>query len=108
MINMIDNVQAPHMDPMNKHTGEPVTIVKIGGPEVGQESPLTHAGDDINRFKQIVDLHNGEEECGEYANSPNEKVASVDSVTIHAGGGLNGPKDPHDLRGNSFPIYKGE
>lgn len=102
MINMIDGVEQP--ETINRHTGTPVMVIKVGEPE-GQESPLTHAND-INHFKQIVDLHSQPEDCGEYANSPNEKVASVDSVTIHAGGGLNGPKNPHDLRGNSFPIYK--
>lgn len=66
-------------------------------------SPLTY-GDDINRFRQIVDLASNDS-CEPYGNSPGEKYASIDSVTVDAGGGVNGPKDPRDLRGNSFPIY---
>ena len=35
---------------------------------------------------------------GPYANSPNEVVAPVSAVTTDAGGGINGPKDPADIR----------
>jgi hypothetical protein len=35
---------------------------------------------------------------GPYANTPNEIVTNVDSVTTDAGGGLNGPKHVDDLR----------
>jgi hypothetical protein len=62
-------------------------------------SPLTHAGhngDDINRFKQIVDLVDAPE--GEYCNEPDTAYAGIDSVTINAGGGINGPKHPADIR----------
>jgi hypothetical protein len=40
-----------------------------------------------------------------YDNSPAEVVASIDSVTIHAGGGLNGPKNPADIRADSVAMY---
>ena len=71
-------------------------------PQVGVDpdaSPLTYAGhngDDINRFKQIVDLVDPPE--GEYCNEPDTAYAGIDSVTINAGGGLNGPKHPADIR----------
>lgn len=86
---------------------EPVAqVVLVGEPkEVGQDSPLTHAGDDINRFKQIVDLANGPADCQQYANSPNEKIAGIDAVTTHAGGGVNGPKHPHDIRVKDPSMY---
>jgi hypothetical protein len=35
---------------------------------------------------------------GPLANSPNEVVAPVSAVTTDAGGGVNGPKDPADIR----------
>jgi hypothetical protein len=35
---------------------------------------------------------------GPLANSPNEVVAPVSAVTTDAGGGLNGPKHPDDIR----------
>ncbi len=86
---------------------EPVAqVVLVAEPEeAGQDSPLTHAGDDINRFKQIVDLANRPADCQQYANSPNEKIASIDAVTTHAGGGVNGPKHPHDLRVKDPSMY---
>jgi len=59
-------------------------------------SPLAN-GDDTNRFKQIMDLI-AQERRGELQNTPQEENADIDSVTIHAGGGVNGPKHPHDLR----------
>jgi hypothetical protein len=39
------------------------------------------------------------------ANSPNEKIASIDAVTVDAGGGINGPKHPHDLRVKDPSMY---
>lgn len=59
-------------------------------------SPLAN-GDDTNRFKQIMDLV-AQERRGELQNTPQEEYADITSVTIHAGGGVNGPKHPHDLR----------
>ena len=62
----------------------------------GEMSPLSQ-GDDANRFKQIMDLV-AQERRGELRNTPQEEYADIASVTIHAGGGVNGPKHPHDLR----------
>lgn len=44
-------------------------------------------------FKMLADRRQGE-----YANSPNEVVADIDAVTTLAGGGINGPKHPDDIR----------
>jgi hypothetical protein len=57
-----------------------------------------------NPMKQIQDLLPSGEETT-YANQPQEEYASINAVTTNAGGGVNGPKNPRDLRGNSFPIY---
>jgi len=62
----------------------------------GEMSPLAN-GDDPNRFRQIMDLVS-KERRGELENTPQEEYADMASVTIHAGGGVNGPKHPHDLR----------
>jgi hypothetical protein len=80
-------------------------IIMAPPEEVGQDSPLTHAGDDINRFRQIVDLADKPTDCQPYANSPNEKTAGIEAVTTHAGGGVNGPKHPHDLRVKDPSMY---
>ena len=50
-----------------------------------------------NRFKQILAMLDADS-FGPLANSPNEVVAPVDAVTTLAGGGLNGPKHPDDIR----------
>ena len=50
-----------------------------------------------NRFKSILAMLDSDS-FGPLANSPNEVVADLDSVTTLAGGGVNGPKHPHDIR----------
>jgi hypothetical protein len=39
------------------------------------------------------------------ANSPDTVFATVDMITKDAGGGVNGPKHPSDLRADSFSMY---
>jgi hypothetical protein len=52
-----------------------------------------------SRFKQILAMLNAENnDTGPLSNSPNISIAPVDSVTTDAGGGVNGPKDPADIR----------
>jgi len=50
-----------------------------------------------SRFKQIFAMLNSPRK-GPLANSPNEVVAPVSAVTTLAGGGVNGPKHPADIR----------
>lgn len=50
-----------------------------------------------NRFKQILAMLDADS-FGPLANSPNEVVAPVDAVTTDAGGGINAPKHPDDIR----------
>jgi len=49
------------------------------------------------RFKQILAMLDADS-FGPLANSPNEVVAPVSAVTTDAGGGMNAPKHPHDIR----------
>ena len=69
------------------------------------EEPV-QTGVDSNRFKQIFDLLSAEH-SQMYNNSPNEAIAGIESVTTHAGGGLNGPKNPADIRTNAPSMYPG-
>lgn len=78
---------------------EPVAVV-VAEPEMGDEN-----SDDIRRFKQIVDLAGKPGEMSPFSNSPNEKVADIDAVTKDAGGGVNGPKHPADIKSNSVSMY---
>lgn len=50
-----------------------------------------------NRFKQILAMLDADS-FGPLANSPNEVVAPIEAVTTLAGGGINGPKHPADIR----------
>ena len=70
-----------------------------------ESRPLTQGGDDINRFRQIVALANQPEVCPEFENEPNPQYAGIEAVTTHAGGGMNGPKNPSDLRGDKISLY---
>lgn len=58
---------------------------------------VTGDPEEASRFRQIFDLLDKGEDCG-IANAPNEQYANIDAVTTLAGGGLNGPKHPDDIR----------
>lgn len=75
---------------------------EIEGPhdiEGGLEAHVdVHQNDEPdNRFKHILAMLDPQSFDG-IANRPNEVVAPVDAVTIDAGGGVNGPKHPDDIR----------
>ena len=59
-----------------------------------------------SRFKQIMAILDSDS-TGPYSNTPNEVVTDVDSVTTNAGGGVNGPKDPADIRVKDPGAYNG-
>lgn len=63
--------------------------------------------DDIRRFRQIVDLAD-QGEPTEYTNTPKEEYAGIDAVTTAAGGGMQAPKHPADIRGEQPSIYPGK
>jgi hypothetical protein len=67
------------------------------------EEPI-QTGVDTNRFKQIFDILSAER-AQMYDNSPAEVVAGIESVTTHAGGGWNGPKNPADIKADSVSMY---
>lgn len=58
-------------------------------------------GDD--RTSQIQDLKSNEQTP--YSNSPQDRIADIDAVTTNAGGGVNGPKHPADMRGEHPSLY---
>lgn len=43
-----------------------------------------------------------------FENSPNEQYADIDDVTVNAGGGMNGPKHPKDIRIKDPTPYENE
>lgn len=62
--------------------------------------------DDVRRFRQIVDLADSGETT-EYSNTPREEYADIDAVTTAAGGGMQAPKHPADIRGEHPSLYPG-
>ena len=74
--------------------------------DAGQEEE-GFAPDDIRRFRQIVDLADSGEPT-EYTNTPKEEYAAMDAVTTKAGGGMQAPKHPADIRGEQPSIYPGK
>ena len=83
VLDLIDQVEGPHDIEPN------VLPDETCGAEQGE--PIA------GRFKQIFAMLDAPE-GGPLANSPNEVVADVDAVTTLAGGGVNGPKHPADIR----------
>ena len=68
-----------------------------------QEPTMTVAvqnepGEQTSRFKQILAMLQNRDNVSPLSNAPNEVVADIDSVTTLAGGGVNGPKHPADIR----------
>jgi hypothetical protein len=72
----------------------------------GEPAEEEFAPDDIRRFRQIVDLADNGEQT-EYSNTPKEEYAAMNSVTTAAGGGMQAPKHPADIRGEQPSIYPG-
>ena len=56
----------------------------------------------IERMKQIAGLMGNKD--GDYANSPEEKYATVNDVMSH-GGDVHKPKHPADIRTNAPSMY---
>lgn len=88
VLDLIDHIDCP----------EPEVVAVIP-----DEEPV-QTGIDSNRFKQIFDILSAERNQM-YDNSPNEVVAGIEAVTTHAGGGVNGPKHPSDIRGEHPSMY---
>ncbi len=73
--------------------------------EQPDDTPSGYCDDDLARFKQIAGIVPAEGEMSVLANSPNEKIADIAAVTVDAGGGVNGPKHPHDIRVKDPSMY---
>ena len=81
-----------------------VGFMKKQGDEGPEEEGF--APDDIRRFRQIVDL--ADTQSTEYPNTPKEEYADLSAVTTAAGGGMQTPKHPADIRGEQPSIYPGK
>ena len=68
--------------------------ITTGGSRVDEKDEL------IARMKELI----GDPEV-QYSNSPDELYADIKKVTVDAGGGINGPKHPGNIRTTNFPMY---
>ena len=73
------------------------TLLALLDQESQQEEPAEEGEPQASRFRQILAMLDNPSE-GPLANSPNEIVAPIEAVTTLAGGGVNGPKHPADIR----------
>lgn len=94
VLDLIDKVECA--------TEEPAVSVADTGT---QQDPII-TGVDTNRFKHIFAMLDAERSSPPmYNNSPNEVVADIAAVTVDAGGGWNGPKNPADMKSDSIAMY---
>jgi hypothetical protein len=88
------------MDVIDQIDSEPETSV-----DQPDDTPQGYCDNDLARFKQIAGIVSEPGEMSPLSNSPNEKIADISAVTVDAGGGVNGPKHPHDLRVKDPSMY---
>ena len=86
LLDQIDGVEEQHFD------AEPIAVT------IEAEPQADNLGDTVRRFQQIAGILDQSPKMSVLANSPDEAYADVDAVTVLAGGGVNGPKHPHDIR----------
>ena len=73
------------------------TVLDILDASDQEQMPQPQTHEPESRFKSIYTMLSNKR-AGPLANSPTEVVAPVSAVTTDAGGGVNGPKHPHDIR----------
>lgn len=94
------------IDQVEQNETQPEPVIIAAKAEIEPGNPLD---DNVRRFKQIVDLVSNDRDPAEFANTPDEAVADIDSVTVDAGGGWMKPKHPADIRGehpSMFPFFQ--
>lgn len=103
------------IDGIDNGSSQPSVQISIGSTPIEVDEPAelvavepeAEFGDDIRRFKQIVDLADNPEinDTSVFSNEPDERIADIDAVTTDAGGGVNGPKHPADIKSNSISMF---
>lgn len=99
LLDLMDQIDCHTPAPIPAHAEMQLVLPADDPIVVGSDEPT-----DKNHFRQIFDILSAERNKM-YSNSPAEVVAGIESVTTHAGGGLNGPKNPADIRADSVAMY---
>lgn len=99
LIDIIDGKQQQQQIATPVTGQEPVVVAVDAQPgQVLDDSP--------RRFKQIFDILSAERDQ-QYANSPAEVVAGIESVTTDAGGNVKHPADLRVKDPSMYPNYQG-
>lgn len=70
-----------------------------------QENSTDVQSDAERAAAQVVDLVSSSDTV--YTSAPNVKYADITAVTTGAGGGVNGPKHPADIKSSTQAMYPG-
>lgn len=84
--------------------GDDTPDIAIGSNDSDDMSPTMGDIDDDGDH----DMDDHEAEKPGFANKPKEKYADIEDITTNAGGGMNGPKNPKDLRVKDPSPYENE
>jgi hypothetical protein len=100
------DVAGPKVDTM-------IAPLKISGPDAMNADDVD--SDDMGDSDLDLDIDGDHQpdialskEKESYSNQPNEQYADIDDITVNAGGGMNGPKHPKDLRVKDPSPYENE
>lgn len=94
VLDMLDGIEAAQ---------NPTVSISINAETEQAEADHAPLPDELARIKQIAGLMRNDAQT--YANEPSEQIADIESVTTDAGGGVNGPKHPADMKSNSISMY---
>lgn len=98
LLDVIDGIETANPAPVQHVTVAINAETNPAEPEAQEPLP-----DELARIKQIAGLMKNDAQT--YANEPSEQIADIESVTTDAGGGVNGPKHPADIRSDSLSMY---
>ena len=79
----------------------------VAEPSMSVTMTQSVADEDMRRFQQIADLI-PQQNTDLVVNRPQEQYADIEAVTSAAGGGMQTPKHPADIRGEQPSIYPGK
>ena len=98
LLDVIDGIETANPAPVQH-----VTVAINAEPNPAEPDAQEPLPDELARIKQIAGLMKNDAQT--YANEPSEQIADIESVTTDAGGGVNGPKHPADIKSNSISMY---
>lgn len=97
ILDIIDDVESEESPTKDETIEQPLSLSIL---------PLSKDGEEINRYKQIVDLlPDSSDDLSPFSNTPNPKIASITAVTTQSGDDMHKSKHPSDIRSNATSMY---